>query len=160
MTLRSPLVLNNGQIQQLQAGDTLNASVSGGENYVLTNNETGSVVICTAVYLQANDAFKKAVATASGTSRSIGLVADASIANGVAGNVKLNGVLSASTAQWDAVASTSGGLTSGTIYYLSAATAGFITATPPGSVGQYVQEVGLALSTTELLLLSRDPILL
>jgi hypothetical protein len=48
----------------------------------------------------------------------------------------------------------------GTTYYLSAGTAGLLTATAPSTVGQYVVEIGVALSTTELLIRPRPPILL
>ena len=41
-------------------------------------------------------------------------------------------------------------LTLGSIYYVSAATAGLLTATAPASVGQFVQRVGVASSTTVL----------
>lgn len=42
------------------------------------------------------------------------------------------------------------GLTAGSRYYLDAATAGTITATPPNTAGNIVFQVGLAKSTTEL----------
>jgi hypothetical protein len=160
MALLPPIVVKNGQLQQLQAGDTLNATAEGGEGYVLTNNEAGAIVIGTPVYSQAVDAAKKAQANASGTSRVLGLVADASITNGVSGNFKLDGVLTATTTQWDAVAGTTGGLTFGTIYYLSPTTAGQLTSTAPTTVGQYVVEIGEAISTTELLIKIKSPILL
>lgn len=47
---------------------------------------------------------------------------------------------------------TTTGLTQGAVYYLSAATGGAITATAPSTTGQFVQRVGVALSTTQLLL--------
>jgi hypothetical protein len=43
------------------------------------------------------------------------------------------------------------GLTPGARYYLDAAVAGGITDTPPAGAGNLVQEVGVALSATELL---------
>jgi len=51
------------------------------------------------------------------------------------------------------------GLTPGTTYYLHT-TAGGITNTPPSAAGNVVQEVGVALSATELLFRPRQPILL
>lgn len=41
-------------------------------------------------------------------------------------------------------------LTGGTIYYLSAITAGAVTATPPSTAGQIVQRLGKAVSATRL----------
>lgn len=47
---------------------------------------------------------------------------------------------------------TPGGLTPGSIYYLSAAVAGGITATPPSSAGQYIVVVGKATAANKLVL--------
>lgn len=161
MALRKPLVINAGQIQQLQAGDTLDAPQSGGDQLVLTNDEAGAVVIGFAVYMDANDGFKKAQANAAGTKNVVGLVAKSpSIANGASGPVTTSGLLTATTAEWDAAAGTTGGLTKDTRYYLDQTTAGKITPTAPTTVGQYVVELGIAISTTELKIDIKQPILL
>jgi len=161
MALRVPLVMVAGQIQQLQSSDTIAVpSVTAGVVLQQTNDESGAIVICTPVYNDANDGVKKAKADASGTKDVIGLVKDASITNGVAGAIQCDGVLAATTTQWDAVFGTTGGLTKGTRYYLSAATAGQGTSTAPSTVGQYVMELGIAISTTELRIGMGDPILL
>lgn len=150
MAIRIPLVIVAGEIEQLQAGDTIAVNVSGVNEVSLTNDEASPVVIGAPVYMDAADGFKKAKADAGGTALPIGLVAQTSITNAVAGIVGVSGVLTATTAQWDAVAGTTGGLAFGVRYYLSAATAGILTPTAPTTVGQYVVEVGIALSTTEL----------
>jgi hypothetical protein len=162
MASRVPIVLVAGQLQQLQAADSLNIpSITGGNVLQQTNDEAGAIVICTIVYNDVNDGVKKAKSDASGTKDVIGLVRDASVTNGVAGSIQTDGTLAATTAQWDAVFGTTGGLTKGTRYYLSAATAGNGTATAPSSVGNYVVEIGLAISTTEMILSSPfKPILL
>jgi hypothetical protein len=160
MALRTPLVIVSGQIQQLQASDTLNAPQQGPDVIIQTNNNAGSIVAGAPVYSVANDAVDKAQANASGTTYPIGLVSVASIANGAAGAIATNGVLSLTTAQWDAAFGTTGGLTRNTAYYLSAATAGQGTATAPTTVGQYVVELGRAISTTELMINIRAAILL
>jgi hypothetical protein len=148
MAVRKPLVIVGGQIEQLQSGDSITPQA---DQIQLTNDEAGAVVIGTPVYMDAAGGFKKAKADATGTRRVVGLVAtDPSIGTGVAGSVVTDGVLAATTAQWDAVAGTTGGLAFGVPYYLDAATAGKLTATAPTSVGQYVVEVGIAISTTEL----------
>lgn len=152
MATRKPLVLVNGLIQQLQAGDSLNVPQSGGDIVSQTNDEAGAIVIGTPVYNDVNDGVKKAKADASGTKDVIGLVYDASITNGVAGNIQVSGVMTATTGQWDAVFGTTGGLTKGTRYFLSAATAGIGTSTATSTTGQYVVQLGIAMSTTELLL--------
>jgi hypothetical protein len=152
MALRKPLVIVSGLTQQLQSGDTLDAAQSGGDVVIQTNDEVGSIVIGTPVYNDANDGVKKAQANASGTKDVIGLVRDVTIATTATGSIQTNGILSASTAQWDTAFGTSGGLTKGTRYFLSPTTAGLGTVTAPSTVGQYVVELGLAISTTELLL--------
>lgn len=146
MAIKKPLVLNNGQIEQLQNTDTL----ANAESVQLTNANAGALVIGTPVYASGNDAIDKANANAVGTVNVIGLVSDASIASAAAGGVQLDGVVVATTGQWDAVAGTTGGLTKDVIYYLDATTAGKITATAPVAAGQFVKQVGIAISTTEL----------
>lgn len=161
MALKKPIVLYSGQLAQLQAGDVLSVpGVAGGDVVSQTNDEVGSIVICTVVYNDAADGVKKAKADASGTAKAIGLVLDATIASAAAGFIQVNGVMSATTGQWDTAFGTTGGLTFGTAYYLSPTTAGLGTATAPTTVGQYVQRLGIAISTTEFLVDIQPPILL
>src|SRR5689334_12524020 len=115
MSLRKPLVLVAGQIEQLQAGDTLSGVATG--TISLTNDEAGPIVIGAPVYTDAADGVKKAKGDATGTAQVLGLVDDVSIANGVAGNIRIYGVLTATTAQWDTAFGTTGGLTPGAYYY-------------------------------------------
>lgn len=147
MAIRKPLVIVSGQIEQLQAGDSLDDRSS---QISQTNDEAGAIVIGTPVYNDANDGVKKAQANAVGTKNVLGLVSDVTVATGQPAAITTAGIQSATTAQWDAVAGTSGGLTKDTIYYLDPATAGKITATAPTTVGQFVVQLGKALSTTEL----------
>jgi hypothetical protein len=150
MTLRKPLVIISGQIQQLAAADTLDALVSEKDMLSLSNGEASAIVIGTPVYVSAASTCKKAMANAAGTTNAIGLVATASVAAAALGSVQSDGVLTATTAQWDAVAGTTGGLAFGTLYFVDPATAGKITATAPTTSGQYVAPIGRALSTTDL----------
>lgn len=146
MAQKKPLVLTNGQKEQLQTGDY----ISTVDIPQQTNGNAGSLVIGTPVYSSANDTVDKAKADAVGTVNVIGLVAEVSITAAAVGGVQMDGILSATTGQWDAVAGTSGGLTKDVIYYLSAATPGLLTSTAPSTIGQYVKEIGIAISTTEL----------
>ena len=157
MAARKPLVLVNGRRQQLQAGDTLAASVT--ENNTLTLTADATLIAGQVVYPSAADHVNKAKADAAGTVDAVGLAA-AAVASSATGAIQTSGVVTLSTAEWDALAGTSGGLTFKTRYYLSAATAGLLTATPPSSVGQYVKEIGIAMSTTELLITLMDETLL
>jgi hypothetical protein len=161
MALRTPLVIVNGQIQQLQAGDTLNVTaVGGGDVISLTNDNVGAITLGMPVYATAADHVDKARANAAGTVQVVGLVQATSIASGASGNIQVNGILTGSTAQWDAAFGTVGGLVFNTRYFLSATTAGLGTSTAPTTVGQYDVELGIALSTTELSVAITTPILL
>jgi hypothetical protein len=150
MTLRTPIVMVNGQFQQLQSGDSIALPQNSVPYVSLTNGETAPIVIGTPVYVQAAGTVKKAKADAAATADAIGLVMDTSITNAVAGLIQTEGIVTATTTQWDAVAGTTGGLTFGTRYYLSDATAGLLTATPPSTSTHFSLPLGIALNTTEL----------
>lgn len=150
MAARKPLVITGGQIEQLQAGDTLDASVSEVDVVSETNDNASPIVIGNAVYAKSDGDVDLARANAQGTVQVEGLVKDASIAAAAAGIVQTDGVLVATTGEWDAVTGGSGGLTPGSAYYLSATTAGMLTTTAPSSAGQFVVRIGLAISATEM----------
>lgn len=158
MAIKLPLVITNGQVQQLQSGDTLDTR---SEQFQLINDEATPVVIGSAVYSDANGGFKKAQANAAATSKVVGLVAQSpSIANGVAGAVNLDGIQTATTVQWDAVTGQSGGLTFNAYYYLDPTTAGKITTTAPTTVGQLIVQIGQALSATDMKINIQQSVLL
>lgn len=150
MPAYSPLVLVNGEFQQLQAGDTLNVVVSAADEATLTNSSAGAITIGTPVYISAANACQPSRANASGTAKVIGLVSATTIAASATGVVRKDGTLVASTAQWDAITGQTGGLTPGSIYFLSSATAGRLVTTAPSTAGtDWVVPVGVALSTTD-----------
>ncbi|MFZ5832702.1 MAG: hypothetical protein ACOY3P_21655 [Planctomycetota bacterium] len=150
MAAKKPLVITNGQIEQLQAGDTLDAAVSEVDVVSKINGNAGSLVICTPVYVKANGEVDKGQANASGTVQITGLVKDVSVAPAATGVVQTDGVLTATTLQWDAVTGGSGGLVPGTVYYLDAFNPGRLTSTAPTTAGQFVVRVGLALSPSDM----------
>lgn len=160
MATRKPLVIVSGQVQQLQAGDTIDSPISGAQEITATNKEVGAIVIGAPAYVFGNNEVKKAKADASGTKDVIGLVKTTSIAADASGVIAVDGVLTATTGQWDAVTGGAGGLTAGTKYYLDPATAGMLTATPPSAAGQYVCPIGKALSTTEMMIDIEETVLL
>ena len=160
MAVRIPLVVHSGEIQQLQSGDSINVPYSGAVEITQTNANSGSIVIGQAVYSSSADNVNLAEANASGTSKVIGLVATTSISTTSTGQIAVDGILSATTGQWDAIAGTTGGLTFGTNYYLSPSTAGSLTSTAPSTTGQYIVLIGIAISTTELRLNIQPRILL
>lgn len=146
-----PLVIINGRVGQLPAGDTLNAQVSQNDIVSLINGNAGNLVIGTPVYVKSAGTVDKAQANAVATTDVIGLVMDPTIATAVPGNIQTDGVLTATTAQWDAVVTgESGGLTPGSRYYLSDATAGMLTTVAPTNTGSFFEPVGIALSPTQM----------
>jgi hypothetical protein len=114
---------------------------------VITNSNGATINIGQVIYTDASGG-KLARADVDTTRRVIGFVADTTIANTGAGNIATSGTLVATTAQWDAVTGNTGGLVPNTTYYLSAATAGFITSVAPAT--GWVQPVGTASSSTSM----------
>lgn len=161
MATRIPLVMNAGQMQQLQSGDNIVVAAGQYSNDVLTNGEASTaLVIGMAVYISAAGAAKRAQANAASTARVAGLWVDTTTAAAGSGNCAVAGRLTATTGQWDAVAGTTGGLVFNTPYYLDPANAGKLTAIAPTTVGQLVVQVGVAISTTDMELDIQPPILL
>ena len=162
MTLREPLVIISGQIQQLPGGDTINGATSG-TNYtleVLTNNQGSTINKGHVVYIDSANTVKLASANAAATTKAIGFVADTDIGTGNTGNIQHTGVLSANTAQWDAVTGETGGLVANQVYYLSSTTEGLTVNAAPTAATKYVKPVGIGLNTTEMLILQHPSILL
>ena len=114
----------------------------------LSNGESGATAIGRAVYSSGGGVYKLAVANSAPTAKVIGFVADTSVASNANGSIAINGVITATTGQWDAVTSQSGGLTINAQYYLSNTNAGQITTSAPTS--GVLAPVGIALSTTKL----------
>ena len=154
MAIKKPLVYNEttGLIERLQSGD----SISEADFLTATNANAGAIVIGTPVYVSAAGAVDKSRANAIGTSRCIGLVADTSVANGASANIQANGALVATTGEWDSVTGGSGGLTAGSLYFVSEATAGLLRTTAPAT--GFSTKVGYALSTTTLIIDPELPI--
>lgn len=122
----------------------------------MSNGEAASISIGQPVYVSAAGQVKKAVANATGTKDVMGLVFDTTIASAAAGNMVSDGILTATSTQWDAVTGQTGGLTAGAIYYLSNVTAGGLTTTAP-STG-FICRIGLALSATQMQLRIGTPV--
>ncbi len=158
MAARKPLVINSGQIQQLQSGDSLEGVDT--DLVTLQNDNAGAVVIGAPVYSVSAGSIDLAQADAIGTSEVVGLMVDTTTANGVSGQVQTDGVLTASTAQWDAITAESGGLVANTIYWLDPDTAGLLTITATSTVTELVVRVGKGLSTTQMEISIQPPILL
>jgi hypothetical protein len=64
-------------------------------------------------------------------------------------NVQYGGPLELTEAEWNTITGSSTGLTPGAVYYVSTATAGFLTTTPPDD--DYAAPVGIATSPTTMM---------
>lgn len=158
MALRKPLVLVNGRMAQLPAGDTLDAAASEVDVVLLANGGGVSGTIGTPVYISAANTFQLARANALGTTEVFGLIRDSAIAAAATGTIQTDGLLTATTAEWDVITGQTGGLTPGAIYFLSGATAGKLTTTATTASGQFLIRVGQALSTLALEISRYQPI--
>lgn len=158
MAARIPLVIISGVVQQLPSGDSIIGL--GADTIELTNNNAGSAVIGMPVYSDADDDFDLALADAAATYLVIGLVFDTTILTTASGLVQVNGILTATTAQWDAVTGETGGLTVGARYFLDPTTEGNLTQTATTTTTEYVVPVGRALSTLKMAILIETAVLL
>lgn len=152
MAVKKAIVITNGQLEQLQVGDTLDI----GNTTTKTNNSGGAMVIGNVVYVNGVNALL-ARANAQATIRVAGL-ATGGAANASPVDILTDGILTATTGQWDAITGQVGGLTVGADYFLSAATAGLLTSTAPTTAGEFVLRVGHALSATEFEIEIQQPI--
>jgi hypothetical protein len=152
----------NGIGMRGEKGDPGENGTGGGGSASLTetleNVNAGSIAIGQVVYISGAGDVDLAQADNPATAKAFGLVADASIASLVSGEIQLEGVLTATTGEWDAVTGQTGGLTAGAIYYLDPTTPGAMTTTAPTSGGEYVVELGKAVSSTKFDITIRRPI--
>ncbi len=114
---------------------------------VLTNSDSIQVTKGMPVYSFNNGEFKRGKANNVTTNKLIGLAHD-DINTSASGEIQTDGVLMASTVQWDALTGDSGGLTVNSLYYLSETTAGNLKLTVP--ITGYVSPVGIAISSTQM----------
>lgn len=142
MAVRKPLVVVDGWTRQLPDGDTLDATTAEVDSYELVNAGSLERPIGTPVYISGSGEFDAARANARATVGVFGLIRSAAIAAASSGTIQTDGVLTATTAQWDALTGQTGGLTPGAPYWLSAATAGHLTSTAPSATGNIVLIVG------------------
>lgn len=150
MAIKRALCDYDGEMEELRSGDNL-AGATAEFKISRTNDNAGAIVIGRPVYVKANSNVDLAQADAAGTKNVLGLVADASIAAAASGQIQTDGVLVATTGEWDTVTGQTGGLTPGALYILSPTTAGgLVVSTTTVAAGSFVAPVGSALSSTEL----------
>lgn len=130
---------------------------SGVSTIPLTNANAGTAVAGCPVYNSAAGSFDKAQADTLTHARCIGLT-QADVATAALGNIQQNGPLTLTTAQWDAVCGTVGGLAFGTPYYVDPTTAGKLTSVSPSTASQFSTLVGTGISPTIMALSIQPPI--
>lgn len=96
-------------------------------------------------------------ANAAGTANVVGLAVQPAAVNDPV-FLRYSGPVKLTTAQWDAIAGTEGGLTVNAFYYLSSAAAGFITSTAPSATGTFATGIGIAIANDTLLVGQHVPV--
>ncbi len=137
--IKKPLVLTDGEIEQLQPSDSL---LPAPNSLVLANGGMVDLSICTPVYVSAAD--EADVADSDSLPNVIGLTAE-SIAMSATGAVQTDGKLTATKEEWDARTGQIGGLTPGATYYLGAR--GAVVSRPP--ITGFLTRLGIAVSLTD-----------
>ncbi len=157
MALRKPLVLVDGILSQLPAGDTLDAVVTD-ETVISMGNASSASTFITGqpVYIAGADLVNLAIANSRITSEVLGVCFE-DIPPGLTGKILTRGYLT--LADWTDIVGVAA-LTPGAVYYLDPQTAGTLTSTPPTQSKYYLVRVGRALNTTTLEVVPRAPIAL
>lgn len=144
-------------VAELSATQQYALDLAAQKLHTATNDNAGTLVVGTAVYMKSDGDIDKADATGVvAVATAVGVVVGGSILTTADGTVQVEGVVELTTAQWDAVTGGSGGLTPGAIYYVGT-TAGQITATAPSTMGQFVKPILHALSATQAKVLQTGP---
>ncbi len=86
------------------------------------------------------------------------VIAAENIESGAIVTIQYDGIVTLTTAEWDAITGESGGLTVSATYYLSSTVPGDLTKTAPSAPATYTTQVGFALTATELQLQIGEPV--
>lgn len=142
--IKKPLVLTDGEIEQLQTDDTLSSAPNS-----LSLDNGGSQILPpgSPVRISASNECKRA--TALDKPNAIGFATE-EIAIGATGAIQTDGKLAATTAEWDYLTGQTGGLTPGATYYLDDNGIGKLTVTPPTTQGNFLVRLGIAINPTDL----------
>ena len=151
MALQDPLILDSGNIKPLPGGDTLIGLQNAGNIIRTYSNDAGPgnfLNRCQHVIARTNgtQVFPSGVPSSS-SSGVKGLVVDVISAHGATVDIMVDGIFSASTAEWDVYTGDTGGLVAGKYYYTDTATPGNLKETDLSG-----QRIGQAISSTELVL--------
>lgn len=134
--IKKPLVLTNGEIEQLQPGDSLSPGL------ILTNEDIIDLPVCAPVFISSANKIKHADGTTN--PNVIGLLTQPTIIN-AQGAVQTNNKITALTTDWDLLTGQTGGLTPGAIYYLGSV--GGLTIVIPTT--GFLVRLGIAVNSTD-----------
>lgn len=152
MAIKRPIADYDGTKEELRTGDTVYGATAQAMA-TAANANASSITKGQPVYMTSDGEVDLCQANASGTTVLFGVVADTSVATTANANIQLDGVLDATTAEWDAIAGTTGGLVPGTQYIVSPTVAGNLVANNTAlTAGQWHVPVLLAKSATEALI--------
>lgn len=154
MATKKPVVLYNGELKQIQAGDIIEG-ITGTDTLSASNEEDTTITEGQVVYISNSGNVKLATSAAQASARAVGFVKDTSISSASSGTIQTSSVFA--KADWTGIADSTT-LTAGSIYFLSDTTPGSITTTAPITSGSYITKVGVAISTTELQIAIENPI--
>ena len=144
--VKQPLVIGpQGQIQQLQSGDSITAT-SVGSQFNAVNGDATTHLPGTVVYISSNGTVQAATANSYNTVRAVAL-STGTVASFATGAYQVDGLVSGFN-----------NLTPNTTYFLSPTAAGGITATVPTTNGQWVLSIGVAYSPTQINVAFSPPI--
>lgn len=150
MTERKPLVLVDGNVVELPAGDY----IDNGNIVERQNNSGNAMPGGTPVIASSGTGVNMADASQATKLNVMGLAME-DLAVDALGKFQCDGIVKLTAGQWDVVTGDSGGLDANLVYYLDTTT-GKLTSTAPTS--GWVVRVGLAISATELRLGISAPI--
>jgi len=124
----------------------------------IINNTTNNFIFGQPIYNLSNGSFDLAVATNIDKKDVIGIISsDFILSGGGSGNAIFSGRLTGTIQQWEIVTSMVGGLVPNKKYFLDTNT-GLLTINAPTDIGQFICQIGRAISTTELIIKIEQPI--
>ncbi len=150
--IRKPLILNSGNLEQLQAGDRLapvpnSIQIINGEDYTISAGQP--------IVIDDQNEAKYANAV---INKDVVAFCVEDVLTTISGTFQIDGILSLTTAQWDLITGEVGGLRPGKIYFLDDNDTGRIVRTPPTTPEHYVVRLGAAISTTDFAIMLGTPI--
>lgn len=150
--IRKPLVLNSGNLEQLQVGDRL-APVPN--SIQIVNGEDYSILAGQPIVIDETNNAKYADAI---DNKDVVAFCVEDVLSTELGTFQVDGLLPLTTAQWDNITGETGGLRPGKVYFLDNSDVGRITRVVPTTVGHYIVKLGTAINTIDFAIMIGTPI--